>query len=64
MITISGAGIAQIVAFLEFIGARYHLMKDITRGEFVSDFYNETPSTLAGTASSMGRPSCKGMSYG
>jgi hypothetical protein len=37
--TISGAGIAQIVAFIGFL--ELAVMKDITGGEFVGDFRND-----------------------
>ena len=37
--TISGAGIAQIVAFIGFL--ELAIMKDITGGEFVGDFRND-----------------------
>ena len=37
--TISGAGIAQIVAFIGFL--EIAVMKDITGGEFVGDFRND-----------------------
>ena len=38
--TISGAGIAQIVAFIGFL--ELFVMKDITGGEFVGDFRNDS----------------------
>ena len=37
--TISGAGIAQIVAFIGFL--ELAIMKDLTGGEFVGDFRND-----------------------